>query len=175
MQDLTAAKSVFVRILHMFVCVKARSRRSWYPHRLSHTWEPVKKQAILLEIRRWRDAAAEILLHAFPEASKNSVIYPIKDIIYRHTLLKRSLLRPCCSSGSNSTSNNVLIITSSLFQRHRHMILFFLNPLYFFHTTIVRGFRFHPLPVIFSTTKQLVMLLYLANYYFLPYCFNVLT
>lgn len=161
--------------LHVFVCVKPRSQRSWYPHRLTHTWEPVKKQAILLEIRRWRAAAAEILLHGFPEASKNSVIYPIKDIKYRHTLLKCSLLLPCSSSGSNSTSNNALIITSSLFQRYRHMILFFLNPPYFFHKSsaaIVRGFRLHPLPVIFSTTKQLVMLLDIANYYFLPYYFR---
>lgn len=96
------------------LCV-VRSRRSWYPHRLRHTWEPVKKRASLLVIRRWRAAAAEILLHGFPEASKNSVIYPVKDIIYGQTLLKRSLLAPRSSSGSDLTSNDHPLFYTQLF------------------------------------------------------------
>jgi len=35
----------------------------------------------------------------------------------------------------------------------------------------VSGFRCHPLPVIFSCTKKLIMLLDIANRYFLPYSF----
>lgn len=121
MQDLAAARIVSVWI-STCSCGKARSQRSWYPHRLRHTWESVKKQASLQVIWRWRAAAVEILLHGFPKASKNSVIYPIKDVIRAWTLKMLSILVLRSSSGSNSTKKNSDHISLSFY----HRILFFL-------------------------------------------------
>ncbi len=39
----------------------------------------------------------------------------------------------------------------------------------------VRAFQSHPLPAIFSCTKQLILLLDIANWCVLPYYFNVLS